>query len=72
MQLHEIALRIPVESALADLVGLNLDEGVVAALFLHREMKSAEYPGVSARSGCMRGSVERQSWKKFISDIEYL
>ena len=69
VELYEVALRIPVEPALANLVCLDLDERVVAALFLHREMKSAEYPRIRPRSRGMRSSIERQSWKEFICDL---
>lgn len=72
MELEEIALGIPIESAFANLVRLNLDERVVAALFLHREMKRAEYSRVRPRSGGVRSTIERKSWKEFIGDLQHV
>ena len=50
MQLHEKALRVPVETAFADLVGMNLDERVVATFHLHSENERTEKSGVGAGS----------------------
>ncbi len=41
MELHKKTLCIAVEAALANLVGLRLDERVVPALFLHGKIERA-------------------------------
>ena len=67
MQLHEESLCIPVETALADLVRLHLDERVMPTLFLHGKIESTKKPGIGARAGRVCGPIEWKRRKEFIS-----
>ena len=64
MKLDEKPLGIPVEPALAHLVGVDLDERIMAAFFLHRELKGAKQTGESPRTRGMRVALERKRGKK--------
>lgn len=70
MQLHEEALCIPVEPALADLVRVNLHERVVSTLFLHGQIESAQEPRVGTRPRGVCSAIEWKGWKEFIRDAK--
>jgi hypothetical protein len=70
MELYEKALRVSVETAFADLVGMNLDEGVVPPLHLHGKNQRTEQSGVCAGSRRVRRALERKRRKEFIGHAQ--
>src|SRR5262249_47561161 len=70
MNLHEELLHVAIESALTHLVGLDLDEGVVAALRSRRELHRAQGTRIGSRP--RRGHLLRDTnrGKEFIGDRE--
>lgn len=71
VKLHEKTFRIAIQPTFANLVGADLDEGVMAALFLNCHMKSPDIPRERPASRGVRGALEGHGRKKSVRNFEY-
>ena len=56
----------------SDLIGCDLDERVVTALLLHRQLQRSEQARKRARARSMRWTLQRQRREKSIGDCQHL
>src|SRR5690348_2162891 len=72
MHRDEVALHVAIEPALADLVGLDLDEGVVPTFGSHPHLHDAERPLVGAAPLTRHRAHESELPEEFIRQSQRL
>ena len=70
VQLDEEFLGVPIEPALASLIGRDLDERVVPALLLHAELQSAKIAGEHPRLGSVTRALDTNLREEIIREFE--
>src|ERR1051325_3819328 len=70
VQRDEEFLGVAVESALAGLIRVDLDEGVVAAFLAHAQRKISKAPRECARTCGVPGSLHANFREEFVSDAQ--
>src|SRR5687768_1482233 len=70
MKLDKEPLGIAVQAALTHLIGVDLDESVVSALFLHAQLKCSEKARKRSRPRGVRRTLERKSREERVGNAK--